>query len=162
MHINYTHMRAKRRKWDFWIPTKSCEIQDRKGRDSMETSSVSPILVLFVPFYQWFQSLIPPCRFTRKEMEGIEITHRPTNTFSDSAALIAVRFLPFCMDTATGCRHTRESDGTDSKLAEKGKMTESKWLVRFIFLESVAAVSGIVKEIPRHLHSLRRMKRDKG
>jgi hypothetical protein len=41
-------------------------------------------------------------------------------------------------------------------------MTEAKWLVRFIFLESVAGVPGMVGGMLRHLHSLRRMKRDNG
>ena len=56
-------------------------------------------------------------------------------------------------------------------------MTERKWLVRFVFLESVAGklyalsdittltlkgVPGMVGGMLRHLHSLRRMKRDNG
>ena len=101
-------------------------------------------------------------RFSGKEMEHIEIAHRPTNTLSDSVALNAVRFLRFCMDKATRYRHPLESDGNDPVLAEKGKMTESKWLVRFIFLESVAGVPGMVGGMLRHLHSLRRLKRDNG
>jgi hypothetical protein len=66
------------------------------------------------------------------------------------------------MDKATGYRHPKESDGSDPKLAEKGKMTERKWLVRMIFLESVAGVPGMVGGMLRHLNSLRRMKRDNG
>ena len=41
---------------------------------------------------------ISPHRFTGKEMEHIEIIHYPTDTFSDSVALNAVRFLRFCID----------------------------------------------------------------
>ncbi|OBT71167.1 hypothetical protein VF21_10083 [Pseudogymnoascus sp. 05NY08] len=41
-------------------------------------------------------------------------------------------------------------------------MNERKWLVRFIFLESVAGVPGMVAGMLRHLHSLRRLKRDNG
>lgn len=73
-------------------------------------------------------------------MEAIEVGHRPVETFSDRVALSAIRFLRWGMDTATGYRHPQESDGNDPKLAEKGKMTERKWLVRMIFLESVAGV----------------------
>ena len=35
-------------------------------------------------------------------------------------------------------------------------------LVRFIFLESIAGVPGMVAGMLRHLHSLRRLKRDNG
>lgn len=41
-------------------------------------------------------------------------------------------------------------------------MTYDKWLIRFIFLESVAGVFGMVGGMIRHLHSLRRLRRDKG
>jgi hypothetical protein len=34
--------------------------------------------------------------------------------------------------------------------------------VRFIFLESIAGVPGMVAGMLRHLHSLRRLKRDNG
>ena len=95
-------------------------------------------------------------------MGGIEIAHRSTNTFSDNVPLNAVRFLRFCMDTATEYRYPRESDDADPELAERDKMTEFKWLVRFIFLESVAAVPVMVGRMLRHLYSLRRMRRGNG
>ena len=41
-------------------------------------------------------------------------------------------------------------------------MTEAKWLQRFIFLETVAAIPGMVGGAIRHLHSLRLMQRDHG
>lgn len=43
-----------------------------------------------------------------------------------------------------------------------GRLTESDWLRRIIFLETVAGVPGSVAAILRHLHSLRRMERDHG
>lgn len=95
-------------------------------------------------------------------MENVEIAHRPTRTLSDIIAFNAVRFLRFCMDRATGYRPLQEGDGNDPKLAEQAKMTERRWLIRMIFLESVAAVPGMVGGMLRHLHSLRRMKRDNG
>jgi hypothetical protein len=87
-------------------------------------------------------------------MEEIEIAHRPTKTFSDTIALGAVRFLRTCMDLATGYKPYVEG--------QKLTMTERKWLIRFIFLESVAGVPGMVGGMLRHLHSLRRLKRDNG
>ncbi|KGO76530.1 Alternative oxidase [Penicillium italicum] len=41
-------------------------------------------------------------------------------------------------------------------------MTEKKWITRFIFLESVAGVPGMVAGMLRHLKSIRRMRRDNG
>lgn len=99
--------------------------------------------------------------FTEVEMEKISVSHRDTQSFSDKIALNAIRFLRWGMDTATGYKHPEEvpAGATSSK---KFEMTESKWLVRFIFLESVAGVPGMVGGMLRHLHSLRRMKRDNG
>ena len=41
-------------------------------------------------------------------------------------------------------------------------MSESKWLTRIIFLETVAGVPGMVSGMLRHMRSLRTMKRDNG
>ena len=41
-------------------------------------------------------------------------------------------------------------------------MTAEKWLIRFIFLESIAGVPGMVGGMVRHLHSLRKLRRDNG
>ncbi|KAI4185323.1 MAG: hypothetical protein LQ348_004383 [Seirophora lacunosa] len=74
------------------------------------------------------------------------------------------------MDTATGYSHDKGSikpkgDPNQKALAQnKGwfAMNERKWLVRMLFLESVAGVPGMVAASVRHLHSLRRLKRDNG
>lgn len=50
----------------------------------------------------------------------------------------------------------------NKEIADKFDMTERKWLIRFIFLESVAGVPGMVGGMLRHLKSIRRMKRDHG
>jgi hypothetical protein len=93
-------------------------------------------------------------RFEEKRMIEIEVAHRPTLNLSDKIALGAVRFLRSCMDFATGYKHDSNT--------KQSTMTERKWLIRFIFLESVAGVPGMVGGMLRHLHSLRRMKRDNG
>jgi len=41
-------------------------------------------------------------------------------------------------------------------------MTTEKWLNRIIFLETIAGVPGFMGGMVRHLHSLRRMKKDNG
>jgi hypothetical protein len=97
----------------------------------------------------------------------IYYAHREPKDFSDRVALFMVRMLRFGMDTATRYKHDVEEPkkaGDSNALVETKphSMTERKWLVRMIFLESVAGVPGMVAGMLRHLHSLRRMKRDNG
>ncbi|KAK4142569.1 alternative oxidase-domain-containing protein [Dichotomopilus funicola] len=49
-----------------------------------------------------------------------------------------------------------------SETSDYRAMTESQWLVRFVFLETVAGVPGAVAGGLRHLHSIRRFKLDQG
>ncbi len=104
-------------------------------------------------------------------MKAIQVAHREKKTFSDSCALAMLRLLRWGMDTATGYSHpTEEAKKRGSWLGlskinswfGQSPMTERKWLVRFLFLESVAGVPGMVAGVVRHLHSLRRLKRDNG
>lgn len=88
-------------------------------------------------------------------MKDVQIAHKVPENFSDKIALNAVRFLRYCMDKITGYKHPEEG-------STKVLMTERQWLIRMIFLESIAAVPGMVGGMLRHLHSLRRMKRDNG
>lgn len=91
-------------------------------------------------------------------MEAVPIAHRETQTTSDKIALAAIRLLRTGMDFVTGYRHPR----ADGKADPKAEMTEAQWLFRFIFLESIAGVPGMVGGMLRHLHSMRRLKRDNG
>lgn len=98
-------------------------------------------------------------------MNAIVVAHRETKNWADWVALAMVKLLRFVVDTATGYSHAKEAakravDPTSS--AGWFAMTERKWLVRFLFLESVAGVPGMVGASVRHLHSLRRLKRDNG
>ncbi|KAI4168488.1 MAG: hypothetical protein LQ343_006375 [Gyalolechia ehrenbergii] len=103
-------------------------------------------------------------------MNAIRVAHRQTKNWADRIALSMVRLLRWGMDTATGYTHDEGSvkpkgDSNPASLSQnKGwfAMTERKWLVRFLFLESVAGVPGMVAASVRHLHSLRRLKRDNG
>ncbi|KAI9720566.1 MAG: Alternative oxidase, mitochondrial precursor [Candelaria pacifica] len=105
--------------------------------------------------------------YSEKQMKDIYIAHRQTTNWSDRVALVAMKILRFGMDTATGYRHDKEvslgkKDPTTGDKPRKFAMNERKWMIRFIFLESVAGVPGMVGGMLRHLHSLRRMKRDNG
>lgn len=99
--------------------------------------------------------------------EKIFVAHRPPQDWADWAALNMVRFLRWGTDLATGYKHhgadplTTNNNEADMK-PESHSMTEQKWLTRFVFLESVAGVPGMVAGMLRHLHSLRRLKKDNG
>lgn len=63
------------------------------------------------------------------------------------------------MDAVTGYR---TQPTTEKGLTTPYAMSEEKWITRFIFLESVAGVPGMVAGMLRHLKSIRRMRRDYG
>ena len=93
--------------------------------------------------------------------------HRKPADFSDRVALFMVRMLRWGTDLATGYKHDVEVPkkiGDANAVADTKPygMSERKWLIRFIFLESVAGVPGMVAAMLRHLHSMRRLKRDNG
>ncbi|KAJ5467360.1 Alternative oxidase [Penicillium sp. IBT 31633x] len=96
--------------------------------------------------------------YTEEQVRNITIAHRQAKNWSDWVALGTVRFFRWGMDMATGYKHPKPGE----KLPAYFKMTEKKWLARFIFLESVAGVPGMVGGMLRHLRSLRKMKRDNG
>ena len=78
-----------------------------------------------------------------------------------------VRLLRRGTDFATGYKHHVDSpkmadDKNPQTTPKPYSMTEQKWLTRFVFLESVAGVPGMVAGMLRHLHSLRRLKKDNG
>jgi hypothetical protein len=96
--------------------------------------------------------------YTEEQMRQVEIAHREAKNWSDWVALGTVRMLRWGMDLVTGYRHPPPGKENDVRF----RMTEQKWLTRFVFLESVAGVPGMVGGMLRHLRSLRRMKRDNG
>jgi hypothetical protein len=101
-------------------------------------------------------------------MKSIHVEHRTPKDFSDRIAIGLVRLLRWGTDKATGYHHDVEepkkaNDGT--AIVEKPtpyRMSERKWLIRFLFLESVAGVPGMVAGMVRHLNSIRQLRRDNG
>ncbi|KAK7550292.1 alternative oxidase-domain-containing protein [Phyllosticta citricarpa] len=93
--------------------------------------------------------------YTPEQMQSVAVSHREAKTWSDWVALSMVRVLRWGLDTASGYKHS-------SKSGEPFQMSERKYLIRNVFLESVAGVPGMVAAVLRHLHSMRRMKRDNG
>ncbi|KAJ5550177.1 Alternative oxidase [Penicillium sp. DV-2018c] len=96
--------------------------------------------------------------YTEAQVRNITIAHRQATNWSDWIALGTVRMFRWGMDKVTAYKHPHPGQ----ELPERFKMTEEKWLARFIFLESVAGVPGMVGGMLRHLRSLRKMKRDNG
>ena len=80
----------------------------------------------------------------------LEQTHHPTTKLYERAALLAVKGLRTGFDIVSRYR------------GPGGAMTETDWLNRCLFLESVAGVPGMVGGMLRHLRSLRLLKRDYG
>lgn len=91
-------------------------------------------------------------------MKEVTIAHREAKNWADWVALGTVRVLRWGMDFVTGYRHPPPGKEHEAQF----QMTEQKWLTRFIFLESIAGVPGMVGGMLRHLRSLRKMKRDNG
>jgi ubiquinol oxidase len=94
---------------------------------------------------------------------------------SEYLALGAVRCLRKMFDLITGYKHSpgRPSDrrrliveppkgakGVAGQSMQVKRMTENDWLLRFLFLETVAGVPGMVGGMIRHLRSLRRMEKE--
>ena len=92
----------------------------------------------------------------------IYYAHREPENFSDRVALFAIRTLRWGTDLATGYKHDVEEpkkvgDENAVVATKPYRMSERKWLTRFVFLESVAGVPGMVAGMLRHLRSLRLM-----
>lgn len=86
-------------------------------------------------------------KYTEDEL-NIELKHREPVTFSDKSALFAVKCVRFVFDAGT--------------MWNVGSITKNKILNRAIFLETIAAIPGMVAAIIRHFRSLRNMSRDGG
>lgn len=101
---------------------------------------------------------------TMEEMLAVTPAHRPPRGLGDWTAWKIVRLARWSMDFCTGMSRKQATDPkkpTTAVVADE-PFTEAQWFTRFIFLESVAGVPGMVAGMLRHLHSLRRLKRDNG
>ncbi|KAM7216952.1 AOX1 alternative oxidase mitochondrial precursor encoded by the AOX protein [Rhypophila decipiens] len=102
--------------------------------------------------------------YTEQEMLSVVPEHRPPKTVGDWMAWKLVRMCRWATDIATGIRPQQQVDKKNPTTATSAEqpLTETQWLVRFIFLESIAGVPGMVAGMLRHLESLRRLRRDNG
>ena len=86
--------------------------------------------------------------YTEEAVKNIQMTHTEPQNLRDRLALNAVKGVRMFFDRATGWNYNA--------------ITPSMILNRTIFLETIAAVPGMVAAIIRHFRSLRRMERDQG
>ena len=95
--------------------------------------------------------------YSQKELTDVKITHKKFESWHDRVAYAAVRTLRFFFDTFTGYVHASKSDNGKGIHYSKKIMNEEQWLRRFIFLESIAGVPGMVGGMSRHMKSLRKL-----
>jgi len=95
--------------------------------------------------------------YTKEQMMAVEIAHKKATTLSDRLALTAIRILRYFFDLATVYKHPKPGQENEPAYI----MTGTKWLTRFVFLESIAGVPGMVGGVVRHLQSLRLLRRDR-
>jgi len=102
--------------------------------------------------------------YTQEELLSVVPQHREPKTVGDWIAWKVVRICRWGTDLATGIKDGQQVDKNHPTTAVTAQvpLTEAQWLVRFIFLESIAGVPGMVAGMLRHLGSLRRLRRDNG
>uniref|UniRef100_A0A060T3E8 Alternative oxidase n=1 Tax=Blastobotrys adeninivorans TaxID=409370 RepID=A0A060T3E8_BLAAD len=97
--------------------------------------------------------------FTMEEMKQVGVAFHTPKDLSDRIAQKSLKTIRSMFDWATGYKHS-PPPGHENDPAYQ--MTPEKWMQRFVFLESVAGVPGMVGGMVRHLHSLRLLRRDRG
>ncbi|KAL1886920.1 Alternative oxidase, mitochondrial precursor [Ceratocystis pirilliformis] len=102
--------------------------------------------------------------YTYDEMHKVVPGHRKPRTAGDWAAWKFVRFCRWGMDAVTGMSKAQKAQANvpAGQVVTVKPLTEAQWLIRFIFLESIAGVPGMVAGMLRHLGSIRRLRRDNG
>jgi len=91
----------------------------------------------------------PHGHYTEEEL-NVKLTHVQPKGFVDKMAFQAVKSVRVLFDAATGWKN------------DASKITAKNVLYRVIYLETIAAVPGMVAAIVRHFRSLRNMKADGG
>uniref|UniRef100_A0A7R9T3S3 Ubiquinol oxidase n=2 Tax=Ostreococcus sp. 'lucimarinus' TaxID=242159 RepID=A0A7R9T3S3_9CHLO len=88
-------------------------------------------------------------QYDLRQVENVKPAHRQPRHVRDYLAYGLVQFSRWSFDKVTG-------------YTPKKSLTTDGWLMRFIFLETVAGVPGMVGAMLRHMMSLRTLKRDHG
>jgi Alternative oxidase len=111
---------------------------------SFSTTTVSRLRDVFPSQETHFIQKTPPAwphpGWTEEQLRSVTVGHREPKTVSDWVAWKMVRLARWCMDLATGIRPEQKVDKnnpTTAIIANK-PLTEAQWLVRCVFLESIA------------------------
>ncbi|KAK4149909.1 mitochondrial alternative oxidase [Chaetomidium leptoderma] len=97
-----------------------------------------------------------------KVVQEVVPSHRKPRTRSDRIAWRVIRICRWGMDILTGMPPEPKAGSKKRSVTASKPMNEAQWLVRFVFLETVAGIPGAVAGGLRHLHSIRRFKLDQG
>lgn len=144
----------------------SSVVTSTKNKDELDAKDKHPTLDLaektgkhdlYSPDkYQLSQAWKHP-DFKMEEMKTVPVSHLEPPSWSDNVAYKILQAIRKSFDFVTGYRHPPPGKEMDPQYA----MTENDWLRRFVFLESIAGVPGMVGGMLRHLHSLRLLRRDR-
>lgn len=126
---------------------KSTLLNMKKKKDSSNNRSSTNVLDLGScgNEYLFFKS---HSNYTNEDLTNVHMTHTEPQNMRDRLALNCVKGVRFFFDKATGWNY--------------GTITTEMILARAIYLETIAAVPGMVAAIVRHFRSLRNMQRDGG
>ncbi|CED82125.1 alternative oxidase [Phaffia rhodozyma] len=105
--------------------------------------------------------------YTRTELDAVQVVHRPPTNTSDQVSTKLVKMLRWGFDLVSNYKHVpfpaNHKELSVTQLRQMGcLLSPDQWMTRFIFLETTAAIPGMVGGLLRHLQSLRLMRRDGG
>ncbi|KAF8349322.1 mitochondrial alternative oxidase [Amanita rubescens] len=104
--------------------------------------------------------------YTTEELKSVEVLHQKPELLTDKLAHGLVKLSRTLFDFVSGYRHKEIPKDKQLSLEElrKGRYVQDdkEWMLRILFLESIAGVPGMVAATLRHLQSLRLMRRDNG
>ncbi|KAF8606943.1 alternative oxidase [Ceratobasidium sp. AG-I] len=145
------------------IPTEGMHYNDDLGATAARTDFHSSNQITKTPTGDWV--LFHPV-YTEEELKSVSVFHRTPENAGDKVALALVKLARWGFDLVSRYRSKPIPPNSKLSVAELRKegylMAESEWLMRILFLETIAGVPGMVAATIRHLRSLRLMKRDAG
>lgn len=105
--------------------------------------------------------------YTPQELKSVEVLHQKAGTPQDMIGYGLVKFFRWGYDLVTGYKHKALPENADKMTIQELRkagylLSDTDWLNRIIFLESIAGVPGMVAGALRHLKSIRLLKRDNG
>ncbi|GAA5822847.1 hypothetical protein JCM3770_003197 [Rhodotorula araucariae] len=114
--------------------------------------------------------------YSKAELDAIKVIHYEPRTLADKWARWLVKTARWGFDFVSGYKHA-DSEAARAAAKKDGKgdnlslqqlrdngylMKRDDWMLRILFLESIAGVPGFSAAMLRHLRSLRLMRRDGG